>query len=267
MQPGEAVATDLEAFPVEFIPEGLRKAQDLLRPIDAEVPGVDPDDLLRQPLVLLRPCGLKIRIGLAAPVFVRAGGGDPQNSARLFPRRRGSARSRRSPRGTSMQEVASEAGGRAPPFARQANDFMCRQEARNTRSPRAGSHWPDLIGLISSACRSSRFSRPGAFMRAAISVGTPARLPASTLAFFTHSFSVCAAQPILAAIEVIAAHQEGCSCSRSRTSRIACSRKAGKLVRRLAHQGSSFSEAEPSGKSSAVQIDRIQGMHLHENRA
>ncbi|MCA3647103.1 MAG: hypothetical protein INF17_12470 [Methylobacterium sp.] len=104
-------------------------------------------------------------------------------------------------------------------------------------------------------------------MRAAISVGTPARLPASTLAFFTHSFSVCAAQPIVAAIEVIAAHREECSCSRSKTSRIACSRNSGKLVRRLAHQGSSFSEAEPSGKSSAVQIDRIQGMHLHENRA
>jgi hypothetical protein len=41
----------------------------------------------------------------------------------------------------------------------------------------------------------------------------------------------------------------------------------GELVRRLAHEGASFSEVEPFGKPSAVQIDRIQGMRLHENRA
>jgi hypothetical protein len=37
----------------------------------------------------------------------------------------------------------------------------------------------------------------------------PARLPVSTSAFFTHSFSVCALQPILAAIDVIAAQRDG----------------------------------------------------------
>jgi iron complex outermembrane receptor protein len=41
------------------------------------------------------------------------------------------------------------------------------------------------------ACRSSRFSRSSAFKRSANSVGTPARLPLFTSAFFTHSSSVC----------------------------------------------------------------------------
>jgi hypothetical protein len=46
-----------------------------------------------------------------------------------------------------------------------------------------------------------------------MSVGTPARLPASTSAFFTHSFSVWPVQPILAEIDMIAAQRDGCSCS------------------------------------------------------
>ena len=43
----------------------------------------------------------------------------------------------------------------------------------------------------------------------AISVGTPARLPLSTSAFFTHSRSVCAVQPILAETETIVAQRDG----------------------------------------------------------
>jgi hypothetical protein len=39
----------------------------------------------------------------------------------------------------------------------------------------------------------------------AISVGTPARLPLSTSAFFTQSRRVCAVQPILAGTETIVA--------------------------------------------------------------
>jgi hypothetical protein len=46
-----------------------------------------------------------------------------------------------------------------------------------------------------------------------MSVGTPARLPLSTSAFFIYSRSVCAVQPILAAIDTIAAHRDGCSAS------------------------------------------------------
>src|SRR5262245_22200946 len=60
-----------------------------------------------------------------------------------------------------------------------------------------------------------------------MSVGTPARLPLSTSAFFTHSRSVCAVQPILVAIETTAAHRDWCSCSWSRTSRTARERTSG----------------------------------------
>jgi hypothetical protein len=52
-----------------------------------------------------------------------------------------------------------------------------------------------------------------AFILAAMSVGTPARMPLSTSVFLVHSFSVCAVQPILLATDAIAAHREGCSCS------------------------------------------------------
>src|ERR1700689_623246 len=64
---------------------------------------------------------------------------------------------------------------------------------------------------ISVACRSSRFSRSRAFSFVATSVGTPARTPLSRSAFFTHSCSVCAVQPILAAIDETAAQREACS--------------------------------------------------------
>ena len=83
----------------------------------------------------------------------------------------------------------------------------------NRRSSSAWAKYADALRRISLACRSSRFSRSSAFSFAAMSVGTPARLPASTSAFFTHSFSVCPVQPILAAIDMIAAQREGCSCS------------------------------------------------------
>jgi hypothetical protein len=52
----------------------------------------------------------------------------------------------------------------------------------------------NLIGLSEFAVLRSR-----AFSRSAISEGTPARTPLSTSAFFTHSLSVCAVQPIFAA--------------------------------------------------------------------
>jgi hypothetical protein len=66
---------------------------------------------------------------------------------------------------------------------------------------------------ISSACRSSRFSCSSALSLAATSVGTPARRPLSTGAFFTHSFNVYAVQPILAASNMIAGHRDRCSTS------------------------------------------------------
>jgi hypothetical protein len=59
------------------------------------------------------------------------------------------------------------------------------------------------------AWRSSRFSRSSAFSFSAISLGTPARRPASTSAFFTHSFSVWPVQPIFSEIDTIAAQRDG----------------------------------------------------------
>lgn len=74
-----AVAPDLEALAVELQP-------DLLGTIDTEVLLVDPDNLLRQPFVLLLSRRAKGWISLAASVFVPRGGGDPQNPAhRLDP--------------------------------------------------------------------------------------------------------------------------------------------------------------------------------------
>jgi hypothetical protein len=58
-----------------------------------------------------------------------------------------------------------------------------------------------------------QFSRSSAFSRPATSVGTRARAPLSTSALLTHSLSVCGVQPIVAAIEQIAAQRDGCSAS------------------------------------------------------
>ncbi len=45
------------------------------------------------------------------------------------------------------------------------------------------------------------------------------RVPLSTSAFFTHSRTVCAVQPILAETETIVAHPDGCSRCTSRAAR------------------------------------------------
>jgi hypothetical protein len=79
---------------------------------------------------------------------------------------------------------------------------------------------------ISLALRSSRTSRSSSFTRCASLVVTPSRTPASTSARLTHSFSVYGTQPILGAMDSMAAHSDGyylrCSCTiltaRTRTS-------------------------------------------------
>src|SRR3981189_1037672 len=95
------------------------------------------------------------------------------------------------------------------------------------RSSSAWAKYADALRRISFAWRSSLFSRSKAFSFSAISVGTPARLPLSTSAFFTHSRSVCAVQPILAETETIVAQRDGCSCSCSSTSGTARERTSG----------------------------------------
>ena len=57
------------------------------------------------------------------------------------------------------------------------------------------------------AWRSSRFSRSSALSLAAISLLKPG-LPLSRSAFFTHSFNVCAVQPILDAIDTTVAQRD-----------------------------------------------------------
>jgi len=47
--------------------------------------------------------------------------------------------------------------------------------------------YADALRRISLAWRNSRTSRSSGFILSATSVGTPARLPLSTSAFFTHS--------------------------------------------------------------------------------
>jgi hypothetical protein len=78
------------------------------------------------------------------------------------------------------------------------------------RSNSAIAKYADALRRISFAWRSSRFSRSSAFMRSAISLETPGRLPLSTSAFLTQSFRVCGAQPIFAEIDMTACHRDPC---------------------------------------------------------
>lgn len=83
-----------------------------------------------------------------------------------------------------------------------------RDHGLNRRSSSAWAKYALALRRISLACRSSRFSRSSAFSFVATSVGTPTRTPLSRSAFFTHSRSVCAVQPIFAAIDETAAHRD-----------------------------------------------------------
>jgi hypothetical protein len=74
------------------------------------------------------------------------------------------------------------------------------------------------------AWRSSRFSRSSALIRSRSSVLAPGRRPWSRSACRTQFDRVCAVQPILAAIEAIAAHCDVCSARCSNTIRTARSR-------------------------------------------
>src|ERR1700757_4162958 len=86
-----------------------------------------------------------------------------------------------------------------------------RDHGLNRRSSSAWAKYALALRRISFGCRSSRFSRSRALSFVATSAGTPARTPLSRSAFFTHSCSVCAVQPIFAAIDETAAQSEACS--------------------------------------------------------
>src|SRR5919198_3033757 len=92
----------------------------------------------------------------------------------------------------------------------------------------------EALFRTSLARRSSRFSRSRAFRRSRSSLVRPGRRPSSTSARRTQLRSVSCEMPNLAAIEVIAAHCEGCSSWCSNTMRTARSRTSwGYLLRRV----------------------------------
>ncbi len=121
-----------------------------------------------------------------------------------------------------MKEVTSEAGGRAPPGA-------------NRRLPAQ-----DLVGL-------PQF--PDLTLQRLHALGHLGR-HASTLAgvdlgLLTHSFSVCAVQPILDAIEVIAAQRDGCSSRDPEADGSHARELQEKTCCCIAHDGSPSQELEP----------------------
>src|SRR5258707_14318524 len=92
------------------------------------------------------------------------------------------------------------------------------------RSSSAVAKYADALRRISLAWRSSRFSRSSALIRSPSCVVGPARRPWSRSDRRTQLRSVSPVQPILLAIELIAAHCDGCSAWWSNTMRTARSR-------------------------------------------
>lgn len=76
------------------------------------------------------------------------------------------------------------------------------------RSNSAIAKYALALRRISFAWRSSRFSHFKAFMRSAISLELPGRLPLSTSALLTQPFRVCGAQPIFAAVDMTACQRD-----------------------------------------------------------
>jgi hypothetical protein len=85
-----------------------------------------------------------------------------------------------------------------------------RDHGLNRRSSSAWAKYALALRRISLACRSSRFSRSSAFSFAAMSVGTPG-LPAVALGLLHPLVQRLPVQPILDAIDMIAAQREECS--------------------------------------------------------
>src|SRR4051794_25448223 len=175
-QPLDGAAGDHKAFSLQLPP-------DLPRAIDAEVLCEDP-------------LNLDLQFGVPPRTDRTLAGVDPFDDMRMVGRR------------GDRQHLAD----RLDPI-RLAMIVDERDHGFTRRSSSAWAKYADALRRISFACRSSRFSRSSAFSFSAMSVGTPARLPLSTSAFFTHSRSVCDVQPILAETETIVAHRDGCSCS------------------------------------------------------
>src|SRR5258708_1684980 len=165
------------------VPFALQLPPDLAHAIDPEVLLEDPPNLRQQGGIMLRPRREPGRIDTHGNMGTIGRRGDRQHLAdRLDPIRR-------------------------PMIVDESDHGL------NRRSSSAWAKYADALRRISLACRSSRFSRSSALSLAAISVVSPGLRPLSTSAFLTHSFSVCAVQPIFPAIETIVDHRDGCSAS------------------------------------------------------
>src|SRR5271166_111865 len=113
------------------------------------------------------------------------------------------------------------------------NGTMGIDERHHHFGRRSSSAWAkkaDALRRISFARFSPRFSRSSSLSRSRSVLVTPACRPWSRSAWRTHRRSVSAVQPILPAIEPIAAHCESCSPWCSKTSRTARSRTSGEYL-------------------------------------
>src|SRR3954469_3691099 len=117
----------------------------------------------------------------------------------------------------------------------------------NGRSSSAIAKYADAFRRISLACRSSRFSRSSALIRSRSSVLGPPRRPLSLSDCRIQLRSLSPEQPILAAIELIAAHCEACSLWWSSTIRTARARTSGEYGGVRFVMAPSSQELEPPG--------------------
>src|SRR5579871_1221221 len=196
-QPLDGAARDREALAPELPPDLVGA----VGPLEALVK--DAANLDRQPLVALLSLGPLLRREATGAVLVVRRRGDRQHLADRLD----------------------------PVFVAMLLDEVDHHLAR--RSSSAWAKYADALRRISLALFSSRFSRPSALSRSRSLVVKPGRCPVSRSAWRTHRRSASGVQPILDAIELIAAHCDGCSGCCSNTNRTARSRtSAGYLLRR-----------------------------------
>lgn len=128
-------------------------------------------------------------------------------------------------------------------------------ERRHLLGGRSSSAWAkkaDALRRISFARRSSLTSRSSSFIRARSSLVRPPRRPVSISARRTYFLNLSGEQPILSAIDTIAAHWELCSRACSNTIRTARSFTSGEYLPVLAVTPSS-QQTEPPAIPGAVQ--------------
>ena len=112
---------------------------------------------------------------------------------------------------------------------------------------------------ISLALRSSLTSRSSAFICSRSDVVMPSRTPVSIWSRLTHSWRVWGTQPILGAMDSMAAHREGYSPRCSRTMRTARSRTSGENWFDFLLMAQSSQRKEPPQNPGAVHTCQCRG--------